>query len=176
MEPITSDTILIMAGSFLCVFLSLVTAGGLFLYLRTKQQRNSSAPQPQPPPVTRDVHADPLSEMPTRHDEADEPFRPPTPRSPPPAPVTPPPALEPPEITVADETVTRSRPTLIPLGVEPESDFDEGGETTTRNIPVGGGFDPIVLPSPKDNDTTPTVIIDRNKPMLDDDDDDDDKA
>ena len=171
MEPITSDTILILAGSFLCVFLSLVTVGGLFLYWRTKQQKNNDSPAPQPPPVTRDVHAAPLAEMPTRQDAEDEP-----PRPPPPKPATnplkpsPPPFETPSEQTTSDETLTRSRPALRPLGIEPEDDFDEGGETTTRNIPVGEGFDTLILPSPNENDTTPTVIIDRNKPMIDDDD------
>ena len=169
MEPISSDTILILAGSFLCVFLSLVTVGGSFLYWRTKQQQNSSAPPPQPPPVTRDVHAEPLAEMPTRQDAEQKPPE----AHLPPKPVAipkPPPFEAPSEPTRADETITRSRPSLRPLGIELEEDFDEGGETTTRNIPVGGGYEPIVLPNPNENDTTPTVIIDRNKPVIEDDD------
>lgn len=169
MEPITSDTILILAGSFLCVFLSLVTIGGSFLYWRTKQQQNSDTPPPQPPPVTRDVHAEPLAEMPTRHDSEPEPTK--TERTPKPEPAPSPPPFEPPsEQTLADETITRSRPALRPLGIDLEDDFDEGGETTTRNIPVGVGYEPLVLPNPNENDTTPTVIIDRNQPVIDEDD------
>ena len=167
MEPITSDTILILAGSFLCVFLSLITIGGLFLFWRTKQQ-NSAAPPPQPPPVTRDVHAEPLAEMPTRNDadeHAAKSIETITVQRPPKRPVF----AAPPEPTLADETVTRSRPALRPLGVELDDDFDESGETKTREIPLSGGFEPIVLPTPTENDTTPTVIIDRTQPMTDED-------
>ena len=46
--------------------------------------------------------------------------------------------------------------------------FDEGGETTTRDI-SRATLDPIVLPPKTDTDTTPTVIIDRSKPVIDDD-------
>lgn len=178
MEPITSDTILILAGSFLCVFLSLVTVGGTFLYWRVKQQQNSDKPPPQPPPVTRDVHAEPLAEMPTRNDAEPGPpavphgsNREPTPhvstREPEPRPS----AFEPsPPRVGADETVTRTRPVLRPLGMDLDEEFDEGGETTTRNLPIGRGFEPLVLPTPNENDTTPTVIIDRNQPMTDEDD------
>ena len=167
MEPITSDTILILAGSFLCVFLSLITVGGLFLYWRTQQQ-NSAMPPPQPPPVTRDVHAEPLAEMPTRNDSDEhetQSLEPPTIKRPATRPIVNPP----PHPTIDDETATRSRPALRPLGVERDDEFDEGGETTTRNLPLGGGFEPVVLPSPAENDTTPTVIIDRTQPMNDED-------
>ena len=172
MEPITSDTILILAGSFLCVFLSLVTIGGTFLVWRTRQLKNSGAPPPAPPPVTRDVHAAPLGEMPTRHDslggtmeqaKKESPIPPKPVLAPPPAPIEKTEAQEPP-------TERRSRPELRPLGVDllPVESFDEGGETTTRNI-SRTTLDPIVLPSTTDTDTTPTVIIDRSKPVIDDD-------
>ena len=167
MEPITSDTILILAGSFLCVFLSLITVGGVFLFWRTQQQ-DRTAPPPQPPPVTRDVHAAPLAEMPTRNDaneQATQTTEPPTIKRPATRPVM----LPPPEPTIDDETATRSRPVLRPLGIEQDDEFDEGGETTTRNLPRSGGFEPVVLPSPAENDTTPTVIIDRTQPMTDED-------
>jgi len=184
MEPITSNTILILAGSFLCVFLSLVSVGGAFLYWRSHQIKNSGVPAPQPPPVTRDVHAKPLAEMPTRHDSMGGPTQAPVPppKAPPVIhpepgptlkvlrPATPEPAEEA-EGTEHTETLTRPKPR--PLGVdlipvEELDDFDEGGETTTRDLgPMS--LETIVLPKKTDNDTTPTVIIDRTKPMFDDD-------
>ena len=167
MEPITSDTILVLAGSFLCVFLSLVTVGGLYLFWRTKQEQSRGAPHP--PPVTRDVHAEPLAEMPTRHDEQDTTAPPPPPALP--SRTRPTRSLDSmgdAENTLAESTETLSRPKLTPLGLDLDEDFDEGGETTTRNIPVAG-FTPLVLPQKSDNDTTPTVIIDRSQPMIDDD-------
>ena len=182
MEPITSDTILILAGSFLCVFLSLITVGGLFLFWRTKQQIHRDAPPPQPPPVTRDVHAEPLAEMPTRNDGDDDSaqsIEPPTVQRSPARPATEPPTIQrtptrpsyppPTEVTMDDETVTRSRTAPRPLGLDLDDAFDDGGETTTRNLPLGGSLETIILPTATETDTTPTVIIDRTQPMIDED-------
>ena len=185
MEPITSNTILILAGSFLCVFLSLVTVGGAFLYWRSQQIKNSGVPAPQPPPVTRDVHAKPLAEMPTRQDSLGGPQQPPLPQSLPPRqepaiPAKPAPAPPPPEplptfagpSTGTERTETITGPKTRPLGLDliPLDGLDEeGAETTTREIGPAG-LEPIVLPKKSDNDTTPTVIIDRTKPMFDEDD------
>ena len=194
MEPITSETILILAGSFLCVFLSLVTLGGSFLYWRTRQINNSPLPEPTPPAVTRDVHAKPLGETPTRDEPVDEPEATGRPRvtrpfahtkqEPPVIPmepepptiqaaITPPPLHLPPlgvEPHQHERTEVLSVPDAAPLGVDFDTinEADDGSETVTRELsrpPVRH----LTLPNPSDNDTTPTVIINRNPSILDED-------
>ena len=196
LEPITSETILILAGSFLCVFISLVTLGGSFLYWRTRQLNNSSLPAPTPPAVTRDVHAKPLGETPTRDESVDS-----LPPSPPPIPAHAHRAspeshstgrMEPEAPTIQD-TLAMPPVHQTPLGAEPlpfektdaltmadtpplGMDFDtiaegsDGSETVTRELrrpPVQH----INLPNQNQSDNTPTVIINRNQPRLDDEND-----
>ncbi len=193
MEPITSETILILAGSFLCVFLSLVTLGGSFLYWRTRQLNNSSLPEPTPPAVTRDVHAKPLGETPTRDDPVGEPdyrgrseaakqvvdIEPDRPIPPMEAEsptiqdtITPPPLHQAPlgvEPHQHEQTEVLSVPTSTPLGVDFDTinKVDDGSETATRELDRPA-MQHIDLPNPSDNDNTPTVIINRNQPRLDD--------
>ena len=169
MEPITSDTILILAGSFLCVFISLVSVGGTFLYWRTQQLKNSPLPEPTPPPVTRDVHAKPLGETPTRDEsfepapQAAEPER----RNPM---VTPPQRPLGTEPHPASPTETIERQLMRPLGTdEPMDEPSDGSETVTRGI-ERTVVTHIELPTKADNDNTPTVIINRNQPIIDDED------
>jgi len=193
LEPITSETILILAGSFLCVFISLVTLGGTFLYWRTRQINNSALPEPTPPAVTRDVHAKPLGETPTR-DEPNErsdtfermsphtqpaakqtsnPFVPPNRESPTIQDTrTAPPTLGAPlgaDLLPSEQTETLSMPEAPPLGIHIDGGDDEdGSETVTREL-TRPAVQHIELPKPNDNDTTPTVIIDRKQPRFDDD-------
>ena len=195
MEPITSETILILAGSFLCVFISLVTLGGSFLYWRTRQINNSPLPEPTPPVVTRDVHAKPLGETPTK----DEPTRNQNPvrRA---VPVGQAAAAQghvsavssapdPPTIQDTHAPHTLRAPLgadLLPsekteaMSFEPpplgldldlpndDDDDDDGSETVTREL-TRPNVKHIELPKSTDNDTTPTVIIDRNQPKYDND-------
>ena len=170
MEPITSETILILAGSFLCVFVSLVTVGGAFLYWRTRQLNNSSLPEPTPPAVTRDAHAKPLGETPTRDETVEEHSwsSPPTVQDT----ATPVPPTGVPlgaEPAAGSATQTLSRPLVPPLGMDFDTvdDADEASETVTRELKRTTPKH-IQLPTQSDSDNTPTVIIDRSKPMNDD--------
>ena len=181
MEPINSNTILILSGSFLCVFLSLISIGGAFLFVRTRQERNSDVPAPQPPPVTRDVHAEPLGEVPTRTDslsEANEPPKPLPPPPPPPLPNKPPSSAKPLQVDETlelptqpvqvpdhDATQTRSRPQ--PLGIDLTSNDNDDSVTKTHTL-THSHINPITLPEPSDDENTPTILIDRSKPMVDD--------
>jgi hypothetical protein len=192
MEPITSNTILILSGSFLCVFLSLVSIGGAFLFFRTRQQQTSDIPPPQPPPVTRDVHAKQLGEVPTRTDSLSEMGVQPDPLPPPPLPPrfkkrkseSPTPAmpaddtLEMPTqpLRPTDPEVTQIQPRQQPLGMESppndeqdDDEQDDDGMTTTRSL-TNLTLDIISLPEPSDDENTPTIIMDRSKPLVDDDD------
>jgi hypothetical protein len=187
MEPITSNTILILSGSFLCVFLSLVSIGGAFLFFRTRQQQASDVPPPQPPPVTRDVHAKQLGEVPTRTDSLSEMGAQPDPLPPPP----PPPRFKRREGEVrnspmpADDTlemptqplqspepeVTQVQSRQQPLGIEslPNDEQNDDGMTTTRSL-TNLTLEIISLPESSDDENTPTIIMDRSKPLVDDDD------
>jgi len=189
MEPIDSNTILILSGSFLCVFLSLVSIGGGFLFLRTRQQQASEVPAPQPPPVTRDVHAQPLGEVPTRTDSLSHMGVQPDPLPPPPPPPPPRRATKrqieiPTQPMAVDDTlematlplpptdpeVTNATARPQPLGIEssPHEEHDDDGLTTTRSL-TNLTLSTISLPKPDDDENTPTIIMDRSKPMMDDD-------
>jgi cytoskeletal protein RodZ len=187
MEPITSNTILILSGSFLCVFLSLVSIGGAFLFFRTRQQQASDVPPPQPPPVTRDVHAKQLGEVPTRTDSLSEMGVQPVPLPPPPPPprfqkresesrTSPMPADDTLEMSTqplqsTDPEVTQVQSRQQPLGIDspPNDEQNDDGMTTTRSL-TNLTLDIISLPEPSDDENTPTIIMDRSKPLVDDDD------
>ena len=57
MQRMNEEFIFILAGSCFCAFLFVVSLGGLFLFLRIRQQENSGTPPPEPPVMTRDAHA-----------------------------------------------------------------------------------------------------------------------
>jgi hypothetical protein len=189
MDPIDSNTILILSGSFLCVFLSLVSVGGAFLFLRTRQQQASDVPPPQPPPVTRDVHAQPLGEVPTRTDSLSELGNvQPDPLPPPPLPPPPRPkkrefelptqpmpvddtlemATLPMSSVDPETTQVKERPQPLGMGPSPNDEADDDGMTTTRSL-TNLTLSTISLPEPSEDENTPTIIMDRSKPMVDDD-------
>lgn len=189
MQRVDEEFIFILVGSCFCAFLFVVIVGGAFLFIRTRQQERSGVPAPEPPVMTRDVHAEPLSEFPS----ALNPISDPTPSEPEPMSVeaeanpTPYPDQEtlpsdPPAKSsasqaesIADLETLSPTPALTPLGTEETLlGVDDDAETRvlTKRPPTPNPerktrpppLTPITLPDMNDEDNT-TVIVDRSKPF-----------
>jgi hypothetical protein len=190
---------LIAGGACICFFLFGSLAGGLFLWFRLRQQAADDIPTPEPPPVTRDAHADstvdsrntrpkarlPPAPKPKPVVDADAVRSPQTTGNetlvvkkrlpPPPPPVT----RETPQRQIMDEETTirtpaeveveeetNVRPITRPLGLD-----EHVPDTMDPTIPARKNepLTPITLPD-DDELETPTILIDRTKPMTQDED------
>jgi hypothetical protein len=181
---------LIAGAACIGFFLFGSLAGGLFLWFRLRQQEASDIPAPEPPPVTRDAHAEPVESPSNPRPKARIPpppkpiVGPNTQSSPDPAP-TPKPVVRkrlpsPPQPVsstdtkspiMEEETTIRSaadaevetnvRPISRPLGLD-----DHVPDTMDPTIPARKNepLTPITLPD-DDELETPTILIDRTKPM-----------
>ena len=189
MQRVDEEFIFILVGSCFCAFLFVVIVGGAFLFIRIRQQERSGVPAPEPPVMTRDVHAEPLSEFPSALDPVAEPTPPEVEpmrdedeevETPYPdqdtLPSDPPSESSAPQAeSIADLETLSPTPALTPLGTEETllgvDDDDEtrvlakrpqtsNPERKTRPPPLT----PITLPDMNDEDNT-TVIVDRSKPF-----------
>ncbi len=190
---------LIAGAACICFFLFGSLAGGLFLWFRLRKQAADDVPAPEPPPVTRDAHADsgpdnrniqpkarlPPPPKPIKQEEEEKetsstPDKPqpdtPVVRTRLPSPPEPIPITYPPSQIMEEETTIRTpadgeedtnvRPITRPLGVD-----DDVPDTMDPTIPPRKNepLTPISLPD-DDELETPTILIDRTKPMPQDED------
>ena len=189
MQRVDEEFIFILVGSCFCAFLFVVIVGGAFLFIRIRQQERSGVPAPEPPVMTRDVHAEPLSEFPSSLDPVADlpPHEPESARAEDNRDDTPYPDQEtlpsdtpvetsaPKTKSIADLETLRPTPALSPLGTEEtilgvdddaetrvltKSPATPNPERKTRPPPLT----PITLPDMNDEDNT-TVIVDRSKPF-----------
>lgn len=189
MQRVDEEFIFILVGSCFCAFLFVVIVGGAFLFIRIRQQARSGVPAPTPPVMTRDVHAEPLSEFPSALNPAEEPI----PDEPEPAlddaeqGATPYPDQEtlpsdapaetsaPQAESIAGLDTLSPTPALTPLGTEETLlGVEDDAETRvlTKRPPSANPvrktrpppLTPITLPDMNDEDNT-TVIVDRSKPF-----------
>ncbi|MGB0637847.1 MAG: hypothetical protein ACPGTU_00845 [Myxococcota bacterium] len=186
---------LIAGGACICFFLFGSLAGGLFLWFRLRQQEADDVPAPEPPPVTRDVHVDseaqPVKPRPkARIPPPPKPIvaadtelsldSPPTPK---PVVKTRPQAPQQPLTTPAAKGQIMEEETTIrsPADVEEETNVraisrplgldDHVPDTMDPTIPARKNepLTPITLPDDEELET-PTILIDRTKPMTQDED------
>ncbi len=181
MQRVDEEFIFVLAGSCFCTFLFVVILGGTFLFLRIRQQERSGIPAPEPPVMTRDVHATPPRELPTRPPrppeseslEADsvgnepievDPLEPPGNR---PEPQSEIPTLRPGrELPVGMELDDADDSTISHL-LTPDEDAEtrlltpEPDQPSKRRPPP---LTPITL-SHLDDEESPTVVVDRSKPF-----------
>ena len=136
MTQLNQEATLSLAGGCCCAFLFVVTLGSLFLFWRIRQQNKSAEPPPEPPVMTRDVHAEP--EIVRQETEAA-----PVEADPVPAP-TPTPAPAPSEAKESPAPPAKPanpRPPLTPITLPLDGDGDEDNTTVIMDRSNPMGFD-----------------------------------
>jgi hypothetical protein len=136
MTNLNQEATLALAGGCCCAFLFVVTLGGLFLFWRIRQQNQSSVPAPEPPVMTRDVHALPEAES----IEIEFELNPEPEPEPEPSPEPPPD----PETVDPDDRPTqpiKTRPPLTPITLPMDGDEDNATVIMDRSNPMGFGDD-----------------------------------
>jgi hypothetical protein len=132
MTNLNQEATLALAGGCCCAFLFVVTLGSLFLFWRIRQQNKSGAPPPEPPVMTRDVHAEP--EILLQETEAAQVKPNPVPApSPTPAPAT----SEIKESPAPPAKPAKARPPLTPITLPMDGDEDNETVIMDRSNPMG---------------------------------------
>ena len=129
MTHMNPEATLALAGGCCCAFLFVVTLGGLYLFWRIRQQNQSSVPAPEPPVMTRDVHA--LPEMESLELELDAES------------LEPEPEPEPKTVDPEDRPTQpiKTRPPLTPIPLPLDGDEDNATVIMDRSNPMGFGDD-----------------------------------
>jgi hypothetical protein len=132
MTHLNQEATLALAGGCCCAFLFVVTVGGLFLFWRIRQQNRSDAPPPEPPVMTRDVHAEPdilLQDTVAIAFKVDpEPAPTPLPESR---------QTEPNERPTPPDRPSKPRPPLTPITLPMDGDEDNATVIMDRSNPMG---------------------------------------